>query len=185
MDPELPSTHHPQFLHLHIFSSRIRTSSVPKSSNTHSPLPTYPHHVGIHPDARPRPRIRLHHRLPQRPLPRDQSRIRPRSKLFDPTVPGHHAQGLAAPSARALDTPPGRRHHAGTCHLGAGGHDAGVQGSGDQSILVKRDRGSRADMIDLIEAEVQGQWMRAGPGKVEMLVRGLAVAELKKFFENL
>jgi hypothetical protein len=38
-------------------------------------------------------------------------------------------------------------------------------------------------MIDLIEAEVQGQWMRAGPGKVEMLVRGLAVAELKKFFE--
>jgi hypothetical protein len=49
----------------------------------------------------------------------------------------------------------------------------------------KRDRGSRADMIDLIEAEVQGQWMRAGPGKVEMQVRGLAVAELKKFFENL
>jgi hypothetical protein len=27
--------------------------------------------------------------------------------------------------------------------------------------------------------------MRAGPGKVEMQVRGLAVAELKKFFEKL
>jgi hypothetical protein len=49
----------------------------------------------------------------------------------------------------------------------------------------KRDRGSRADMIDLIEAEVQGRWMRAGPGRVEMQVRGLAVAELKKFFEKL
>jgi hypothetical protein len=49
----------------------------------------------------------------------------------------------------------------------------------------KRDRGSTADMIDLIEAEVQGRWMRAGSGKVEMQVRGLAVTELKKFFENL
>jgi hypothetical protein len=49
----------------------------------------------------------------------------------------------------------------------------------------KRDCGSVADMLDLIEAEVQGRWMRAGPGKVEMQVRGLAVDELKKFFESL
>jgi hypothetical protein len=40
-------------------------------------------------------------------------------------------------------------------------------------------------MIDLIEAEVQGRWMHAGPGKVEMQVLGLAVAELKKFFGSL
>jgi hypothetical protein len=48
----------------------------------------------------------------------------------------------------------------------------------------KRDRGSVVDMADMVEAEVQGD-----PGKksnkLEMQVRGHAVAELKKFFEKL
>jgi hypothetical protein len=48
----------------------------------------------------------------------------------------------------------------------------------------KRDGGSVVDMADMVEAEVQGD-----PGKksnkLEMQVRGHAVAELKKFFEEL